>query len=298
MQNLHVMDLMHLRSLLAVAEAGSVTDAANRINVSQSALSRRLQQLESDLGAELLSRGRHGVELTELGRQTVERGRGIVARYDELRLNISEHLELRRGTVRVGGGATVTSFLLPGAIAELQSRHPGIHFYVKESGSREIASDVDAGDLELGVVTLPVPSRTLDTSRLVVDDVVLVSRSDHELTKAPVHVKTLQGRAFVGFEPGSAIRQIIDSKLRAAGVEIDVVMELRSIPTILRMVATTGNLAFVSRLSLAGETGVRPVPVKGLKISRTLGLIKRQGVPLSAPAERFAELLRAHAAGF
>ena len=290
------MDLMLLRSLMAVADAGSITEAAERINISQSALSRRLQQLESDLGADLLLRGRYGVELTELGRQTVERGRGIVARYDELRVNISEHLELHRGTVRIGGGATVTSFLLPSAIGEFQSRHPGVHFYVKESGSREIASDVAAGDLELGVVTIPVPTRDVETSHLVVDDIVLVARADHELTGGPIQVRHLEGRPFVSFEPGSAIRQIIDSSLRAAGVQVDVVMELRSIPTILRMVASTGNLAFVSRLSLPGAAGVRPVAVRGLRISRPLGLAKRRGIPLSAPTEMFADLLIEQAA--
>jgi len=112
------MDLVLLRSLLAVSDAGTITDAADRVGVSQSALSRRLQQLERDLGAELLVRGRHGVELTELGRQTVDQGRGIVARYDRLRQDISESLELERGAIRVGGGATVTSYLLPPRIAD------------------------------------------------------------------------------------------------------------------------------------------------------------------------------------
>jgi DNA-binding transcriptional LysR family regulator len=286
------MDLILLQSLLAVADSGTITDAAERIHVSQSALSRRLQQLEAELGAELLVRGRHGVELTDLGRQTVERGRGIVARYDELRANIAEHLGLQRGTVRVGGGATVTSFLLPPAIAEFQTEHPGIRFFVKEGGSRQIALDVSAGDLELGVVTLPVPSRDLDISQLFIDEITLVARSDHALANRPVVVKDLEGQPFVGFESGSAIRQLIDGALLAAGVQVEVVMELRSIPSMLRMVATTGHLAFVSRVSLAAEPEVRAVPVEGLTISRTLGLATRHGIPLSAPNEVFAALLR------
>src|SRR5580698_6988677 len=141
-------DLVLLRSLLTVADAGTISDAAERINISQSALSRRLQQIESEFGAELLVRGRHGVELTELGRQVVEQGRGIVSRYDQLQLSIVESLGLTRGTLRIGGGATVTSFVLPATIAEFQALHPGIRFYVKEAGSREIADDVIAGDLE------------------------------------------------------------------------------------------------------------------------------------------------------
>src|SRR5579872_4828471 len=106
------MDLVLLRSLVAVADAGTITDAAAQMHVSQSALSRRLQQLEADLGAPLLVRGRHGVELTPAGRQAVDDGRVIVSRYDRVRRSIREQQNLEGGTVRVGGGATVTSFLL------------------------------------------------------------------------------------------------------------------------------------------------------------------------------------------
>src|SRR5579862_2940462 len=180
------MDLVLLRSLLAVVDAGTITDAAERINVSQSALSRRLQQLETDLGAPLLVRGRHGIEPTALGRMAVDEGRAIVDRYDRLRESIGLHVDLHEGTVRVGGGATVASFLLPAAIAEFQSHHPGIRFQVKEAGSHEIAADVSAGDLEIGVVTRPVPARDLDIEDLFVDQIVLVARSDHPFTRGRV----------------------------------------------------------------------------------------------------------------
>jgi DNA-binding transcriptional LysR family regulator len=286
------MDLVLLRSLLAVADAGTITDAAESIHVSQSALSRRLQQLEADLGATLIVRGRHGIELTDVGRLAVEQGRNIVDRYDQLRRNIVDTLGLQRGEVRVGGGATVTSFLLPAAIAEFQSRYPGILFHVKEAGSHEIAVDVNAGSLDLGVVTLPVSAPDLDVTELIRDQIVLVARSDHPLAEKRASIRDLDGETLVGFEQGTAIRHIIDRSLVAAGVRVDVVMELRSIPSILKMVATTGSLAFVSRLSLAGESGIVPVPIRGLSISRTLGLASRQGAPLPAAAQGFSTILR------
>jgi DNA-binding transcriptional LysR family regulator len=292
------MDLVLLRSLVAVADAGTITDAADRIGVSQSALSRRLQQLEIELGADLLVRGRQGIELTAPGRDVVDEGRGIIARYDQLRENIAEHLGLQRGTVRIGGGATVTSFLLPPTIGEFLSDHPGVRFHVKEAGSREIASDVRTGDLELGIVTLPVPTHDLDISDLMTDQIALVARPDHALAKRPVvSPNDLDGQPFVAFEPGSAIRKSIDSALATAGVHIEVVMELRSIPSILKMVATTGSLAFVSSASLPAEPELRTITTRGLSISRTLGLATRRRIPLSAPADAFASLLRRHADG-
>jgi len=287
------MDLVLIRSLLAVADTGSITDASQNIHVSQSALSRRLQQLEAELGAALIVRGRHGVALTDVGRMTVEQGRYIVERYEQLRRNIDETLGLQRGEIRVGGGATVTSFLLPGAIAEFQSEYPGIVFHVKEAGSNEIALDVAGGRLDMGIVTMPVSTRDVDLTELLTDEIVLVARSDHRLSAQRVRVKDLNGETVVGFEQGTAIRHIIDSALLAAGAQVEVVMELRSIPSILKMVATTGSLAFVSRLSLRTEPGITPIPVRGLSIGRTLGLARRHRFPLSTAAEAFAgRLLR------
>jgi DNA-binding transcriptional LysR family regulator len=287
------MDLTLIRSLVTVADAGTITDAADRLYVSQSALSRRLQQLEGDLGAQLLVRGRHGVELTTVGREVVDVGRGMVTRFDRLRESIELQLGLGQGAVRIGGGATVTSFLLPTLIAEFQADHPDIRFYVKEAGSLEIAAAIASGELDLGVVTQPVPTRHVDVIPLFVDDIVLVARGDHPFAGRPVDPGDLEDQPFVGFEPGSAIRQIIEDALLAVGVQIDVVMELRSIPSILQMVAATGSLAFVSAVSLPTQPGLQAVTVRRLAISRSLGLATRHGFPLPAPARAFADRLSA-----
>jgi DNA-binding transcriptional LysR family regulator len=286
------MDLVLMESLVAVADEGTITSAAQRVNISQSALSRRLQQLESELEAELLVRGRHGAELTVLGQATVAHARTILARYEELRRDLSDQQGLTTGAVRVGGGATVTSFILPPAIAAFQSRYPDIRFYVKEAGSHEIAADVASAQIELGLVTLPVPARDLSVRELMRDDIVLVARRDHALAERKVRPSDLQGCPFIAFESGSAIRQIIDANLLRAGVEVDVAMELRSIPSILRMVATTGSLAFVSRVSLPSEPELCALAVRGLVIQRTLALVTRRGFPLSPSAQAFAASLR------
>jgi DNA-binding transcriptional LysR family regulator len=193
--------------------------------------------------------------------------------------------------VRVGGGATVTSFLLPAAIAEFLGSHASIRFYVKEAGSHEIAQAVAAGELELGVVTLPVRVPEVEVTDLMRDDIVLVGRTDHPLASRRVATRDLQGQSFIAFERDSAIRQIIDARLRRAGIEIEVSMELRSVPSILRMVATTQSLGFVSSLSLAAEPSVRAIPVRSFSISRRLGLVTRRAFPLSPAAARFKEVL-------
>jgi len=286
------MDLLLLRSLVAVADTGSITEAADRIGVTQPALSRRLQQLEEHLGAELLSRGRKGAQLTEIGRLVEGEARILIARYDHLRDQVRAHQGLEGGTVRIGGGATAVSFVLPKAIASFQRSHPGVRFQLKEAGSNEVAEDVLSGRLELGLVTLPVKTRDLSVQPLLTDRIVLVGPRNHPLARGgSIRARDLEGMAFVGFEADTAVRQIIDAALREAGVAMNVVMELRSIPAILRMVATTGNLAFVSRLGVDSLEEVTEIDVRDLRIERELAVISRRGASLSPAAQAYAALL-------
>ena len=286
------MDLLLLRSLVAIADTGSITEAAERIGVTQPALSRRLQQLEEHLGAELLTRGRKGAQLTEIGHLVETEARILIARYDHLRDQVRAHQGLEGGTVRIGGGATAVSFVLPRAIAAFQRGHPAVRFQLKEAGSIEVTEDVLSGRLELGLVTLPVKARELSVWPLLTDRIVLVGPRNHPLARSGrINADALDGLAFVGFEADTAVRQIIDASLREAGVEMNVVMELRSIPAILRMVATTGNLAFVSRLGVDTLEEVSEIDVRDLRIERKLAVIARRGSALSPAAQAFAALL-------
>lgn len=283
-----------MRSLLAVVDAGAITEAADRLGVTQPALSRRVRQLEEQLGVALLSRGRKGVALTTVGHLVAAEARVLVERYDHLRAQVAAYQRLEGGTVRLGGGATAVSFVLPDAIARFQSEYPGVRFHVKEAGSREVEEDVVSGRLELGIVTLPTHLRELEVHPLIEDRIVLIARAQHPLAQArPLRVAQLAGLALVGFEAGSAIRQIIDASLREAGVEMNVVMELRSIPAIVRMVASTGTLAFVSHMGIESESQVEVLRVRDLDIRRQLAVIARRGAVLSPAARAFAQRLRA-----
>jgi molybdate transport repressor ModE-like protein len=290
MRETHDMDLELTRSLIAVANHGSISDAADAIGLSQPALSRRIQQLEEELGARLVERSGRGVVLTAMGRLAVREGQHLLDRYERLRTSIAEHVRLEAGTVRIGGGATAVAYLLPSAIARFQKSHPTVRFQLQEAGSREVERGVIEERLELGVVTLPVSGAEVDVIPLMRDRIVLVAGSGHPLAQRKrVPIAALAGQSLVGFEAGSAIRQSIDAALRDAGVEMNVVMELRSVAAILQMVETTGSLAFVSELG-AGKATV--VPVQGLRIERELAVIAKKGRPLSPVAAAFAKGLR------
>lgn len=284
-----------MRSLLAVAEHGAVTDAAAALGLSQSALSRRIDQLEAALGAPVLERVGRGVALTAIGHIALEEGRLLVQRYERLKARIHEHSTLEAGMVRIGGGATAVGFLLPRAIAAFRKQHPGIVFQVKEAGSRDIESAVVQEELELGIVTLPTRTREVEEKPLVRDRIVLVASKDHPLARGTgTDAQALSGQNLVGFEAGTALRWLIDAALREAQVQVNVVMELRSVAAILQMVETTGSLAFVSELAVTSGNARRtvvPIRVRGLSIQRDLALINKQGRSLSPAAREFARRL-------
>jgi molybdate transport repressor ModE-like protein len=288
-----MMDLDLFRSLSAVVEHGTITEAARATGLSQPALSRRIKLLEEALGAGLLERSRRGAVPTELGRMAEREGRELLARYERLRQGIGAQLRHEAGTVRLGGGATAVSSLLPPAIARFQRRYPDVLFQLKEAGSREIEADVVQERLELGIVTLPVASQELWVQPLRVDRIVLVAGKGHPLAhKRRVQLSDLRGQGLVGFEADSAIRRLIDRALREAGVEMNVVMELRSIAAILRLVATTQNLGFVSELGLGDDRRVKQLAVRGLDITRALAVIRKQHRPASPAAAAFLDQLQ------
>lgn len=283
------MDLTHLRSLVAVSDHGGIGAAAETLGITQSALSRRIGLLEEEFGSELVERQGRGIILTEMGRAVAADGRALIERYERLKEDVSRLARLQAGVVRVGGGATAVSYLLPRAIGAFRREHPDVRFEVREAGSRDVEQAVRTEVLELGVVTLPTSLSDLEVQPLLRDRIVLVAGKGHPLAKkGRVSLKDLHGQRMVGFEAGSAIRVLIDSALREAEVSMNVVMELRSIDAILRMVETTGSLAFVSEM---GAEKARVVPVRGLRVERQLALITKKGRALSPAAATFSEMV-------
>ncbi|MCH9674884.1 MAG: LysR family transcriptional regulator [Gammaproteobacteria bacterium] len=281
------------RSLLTVAQCRTITDAARILNVTQPALSRRIQQLEDNFGVALFERSRKGMTLTEMGRMAVREGALLVERYDRLKDDVRSVASVDQGRISVGGGATAISYLVPSAIATFSAVHPNIRFHVKEAGSDEIEADVISERLELGLVTLPIQSRELSVRPLKQDHIVLIASRRHRLSaKGRVSPSELSGEAFVAFEARSAIRELIDRSLQGADIRMDVVMELRSIPAMIRMVETTHNLAFVSALAVGPATpDVVILKVRGLSIKRRLGIITKRDRALSPAAQRFSRML-------
>ncbi len=319
-------ELTPLRYFRAIAATGHLTRAAQSLGVTQPALSAMMKKLEAEVGTALLHRTGRGVQLTEAGRVFLQHADESVRSADAAARAVRELLGLERGTIRVGGGATAITYLLPPVVSAVRRTHPGLKFYVREAGSSAVGEAVLAGTLDLGIVTLPVVIAGADDLvriPLVEDELRLIVPPGHALanperqrratTGAPSSAavsettaarrsrsglagsfrwRDLSGEPVVAFEAGSAVRDTIDRGAANAGVHLDVVMELRSIESIKHMVSAGIGVALVSRFALDDDEGLR---CQDGKLTRQLAIIRRRDRDLSPAAAEFEKHLLATA---
>lgn len=292
------MELTPLRYFIAICEARHMTRAAEGLGVSQPALSAAVRKLEAEAGTPLLHRTGHGVEATDAGRIFLGRARAAVREADAALEQVRQLVGLEIGSIRVGGGATATSYLLPPVVSAIRQQHPDLRFFVREAGSRSVAAGVLGAELDLGIVTEPIDhpgSGELMTTGHARDELRLIVPPGHRLDgRRSFRWKDLAGEPIVAFEAGTAVRGVIDQASAEAGVDLTVVMELRSIESIKRMVAAGIGAGFVSRFALASETANRPAGLRcnDGRLERTLAVIRRRDrMPSPAVAAFERELL-------
>jgi DNA-binding transcriptional LysR family regulator len=288
-------ELTPLRYFRAIAQHGHMTRAARSLSVSQPALSAMLKKLEAEVGTDLLHRTGRGVELTDAGRVFLQHAEDALRRADAAVQAVRQLMGLETGSIRIGAGATAASYLLPPVISALRKKHPGLRFYIREAGSNAVAAAVLSGELDLGIVTLPIRAeeRALLTIPLVEDELRLILPPGHRLAgRKSFAWKDLAGESMIGFEAGSAVREVIDRASSAAGVRLEVVMELRSIESIKQMVGAGIGVGFVSRFALSDRQGL---VCRDGKLSRKLAIIRRSDRVPSAAAGQFERLLRSRA---
>ncbi|MBL8746745.1 MAG: LysR family transcriptional regulator [Phycisphaerae bacterium] len=286
------MELTPLRYFAAIASAGHMSRAAEGLGVTQPALSAMLKKLEEEVGAPLLDRTGRGVALTDAGRVFLRHAEAAIRQAESARVAVRELMGLERGSIRLGGGATAITYLVPRTVSKFRREHPGVHFYVREAGSGAVAQSVLAGELDLGIVTLPLKgtgTAELLVTEWVEDELRLIVPPRSKLSaRRSFKWSDLVGESVVGFEAGSAVREVIDRAASGAGVSLSVVMELRSIESIKQMVSAGIGVGFVSRFALREGEGLA---CREGRLSRRLALVRRRDRVPGAAVAAFERVL-------
>ncbi|WP_418121490.1 LysR family transcriptional regulator [Variovorax sp. 160MFSha2.1] len=149
------LSLDHLRTLVAIADLGSLANAARALHLAAPTVTVQIAELESRLGGQLLVRGRGPAQATALGERFIARARRLLADADEAVEDVRRQLAGQTGRVRVGASTGAIAHLLPPALGRLARNHPGIDVNVQVLTSNESMARLAAGSLDLAVVALP-----------------------------------------------------------------------------------------------------------------------------------------------
>ncbi|NWB26567.1 LysR family transcriptional regulator [Pseudomonas gingeri] len=261
------MTLTQLEVFSLVAELQGFTTAAQRLGISQSAVSHAIKGLEQELGVELVRRHQHQVELTDIGAQLLQRARAMLGLADTLKQEAADARGMKSGTLRIGSfGPTASSKLLPALLTRYRHEHPGIQVHVDEGPDRQVLQWLEDRRIDVGFVVLP--EERFDTFALVEDQMVALLPADHPLgRKASVELRDLCGEPFILTGAGSG--ELVSRLFAAQRLVPDVRYRTAQLLSILTAVARGEGVTVVAEQSLPEH----PAP----------GYISR---PLSPPVKR------------
>ncbi len=268
------MNLNHLAIFHAVATCNSVSAGAQRLHISQSAVSKQLIEFEQALGLRLFDRLPRGMRLTETGQLLLGHANRLFAIEAEAEHALSDLRHHVRGQLRIGASRTTGSYLLPEHLASFHRRHPGVEVLLQVANTRDVESGLLAGEIDIGFTEGVVANEQLQYTTFARDELVLIAAPDHPAVKrAPLAAADLTQWSLLMHEEGSGTRAVTERALAAKKLNIRPAMRLASGSAIKLAVASGGGLAFLSSLAVRTEVQAGRlviVPVRNMRIERTL----------------------------
>ena len=287
-------DLQQLQAFVAVAERGSFRAGADHIHLSAPALSRRIDKLETILGARLFNRTTREVELTPLGGVFLDRARAALDDLEAAMLGISDIAASRTGRVTVACVPSAAIHFLPQVVRSFSERYPQIRIRVMDEAASMVLSSVVSGESDFGISFMGNQMPGVAFDPIHTDPFVLAVPRDHALAqRKAVNWSSLSNERLIAVARTSGNRQLLDDALAKAGIDPAYRFEVSHIATLLGMVEAGLGLAAVPRLALSpAHANLVGLALRGPVVSRELGLTTRRGAALHAPAQVFYDYLR------
>ncbi len=287
-------EITALRCLEAAARLGSLTAAARVLGLSQPAVTVQIAALERRLGAVLLERRSRGVRLTPAGEAVLERGRRILDEVDSIEGSLAAGP--LSGTLRLGSTDVAVIHRLPPVLRRFRTRHPGVELEVVIEGSHSLAASLRAREIELALVTLPLPDPPGPVRPLYRDRLCFVASPGHPLAgrRRPLTMREIAAAPLLEHKAGSVTRTLVEGYFTARGLQPRVAMEVSS-PEVLRRLARSGlGIAVLPEISVREEVRrgqLRILNVRGWKVDRVTGLLLPPAGPPSRAGRAFLALL-------
>jgi len=280
------MERRQIEAFLNVADGGSFRFAAERMFITQSAVSQTIRKLEDSLGERLLVRDRRGARPSSAGLLFMPIARDILRRMEEGRQAIEDLRGLRRGVLAIGAVDIASIYLLPEIFRRYQRSYPQIRLSVRVAGSRALQQALARGELDLAFLFSESMPQGLEGRPFDEDPMIPVAPFSPR--------KRDDDTGWITYPRGSVTRELLERSFAESGLPFHVLMEIDRPEVILQLVAAgLGRAVLPKRLvdSLGGLVKVRRLRIAGLSVTRTIWLLHREAGRLSPAARGFIEEL-------
>jgi LysR family transcriptional regulator, transcriptional activator of the cysJI operon len=288
------MDTRQLAAFCAVVERKSFSQAAERLGVTQPAVSLQIRSLEQRLGRQLLDRSGRRVEPTEAGLRLYASAQRLLALEEHLleELDADDEGEIT-GTLELGASTGPGGTVVPLLLCQFQEQHPDVRVRLTVSDTQTLVDRVAERELELGIVGAGRRHRGVSFELFFRDEVVLACPPGHGFAGKTISLEELKGEQLIVMQEGAGVRQVLEDELRKAGMrlrDLDVKLELGLQESVRSAVLAGHGIAFISRLAIEAdlEAGrVATARVRGLDPVREILLARASGRSETRAARAF-----------
>jgi DNA-binding transcriptional LysR family regulator len=293
------MDTRQLAAFCAVVERRSFSQAAERLGVSQPAVSLQVRALEKRLGQQLLDRSGRRVEPTEAGLRLYRGAQRLLALEEQILDEVAAEGEGElHGTLTIGASTGPGNVVLSRLLCAFQQANPELHVALLVADTQRIVELVADRSLELGVVGAARRHRGVAFERFFQDEVILACPPGHSFAGRTVPLDDLRAETLIVMQEGAGVRQVIEDELRKRGLRIrdlGVKLELGLQESVKSAVQGGYGVTFISRLAIEADLAAGTIAearVDGLELVREIALARATGRTESRAAEAFLEFAR------
>lgn len=270
-----------LKTFIAVAEMGSITEAGDKLGRTPSTISMTLKALEADVGAPLFETDRKN-RLSKAGTFVLAQARELLSHHERSVAAIKAFAGNQAGRVDLACVPSIATSIVPGVLLRYRESHPGVEINVRDADSPSVAEAVESGKVALGVASLRRARPDLHFEALFEEKLGIICRTDDPLarTKSPIDWAGLHNRTFLG----NGISSMTETP-ELAGLNSGAPIVVYNVLSLLALVRAGVGITILPRLSIAAwRDGLAFVPLRDRKASRTVGLITRS-IERHSPAE-------------
>lgn len=290
--------LPQLSAFLKLAETSSFRDAATQLGVSQPALSRTIQHIETRVGARLFDRDTRSVTMTPAGERLRPLAVRLLEDYETVFRELHEFVEGREGVIRIAALPSVACAFLPAAIQNFQTKFPGVRFEIWEDVGEPVHHVVRERTADIGLAPPPDFAGDLRYQELIKDSIVFVCRKDDPLADAPQHNWSIfSEHPFISMSGETGLRKMVESGLAQSGVLVDRLFNCKQPTTAASLITAGQGISALTRLTMAQIASPSLVwrPLVDPVVTRSIGIVRHKGRSLSPAGQAFVRELERQA---